>query len=297
MAGATGWTALEPIRAGANRSCEAPVAASGPAKASTAVTLADAGSPAAAEIVVCMHVPTTGASACAWIADANRSSVGVVKVAGTVISWSVSWSVPFWAQPWMTTIATTAVDHRPVRNGATAIKTARATDNTNNDESPALTGGAFTMQDWYNARMEKPLPTLEELQAEAASYVRGLQAKNDGATLITLSGELGAGKTSYAQGVAKAFGVIDHVTSPTFVLEKVYALVGKPGGFSRLVHIDAYRLKGGEELGPLGFDELMQDTGNLILLEWPERVADALPAPAVRITLKVEGEGRTISYG
>lgn len=142
----------------------------------------------------------------------------------------------------------------------------------------------------------KHLQSLEELQAEAASYIQGVQATEDGATLITLSGELGAGKTSFAQGVAKAFGIDEHVTSPTFVLEKIYTLPENPNGFTKLVHIDAYRLKGGSELAPLGFAELMQDPGNLILLEWPERVADALPH-ARTISLSVAGEGRTISYG
>ena len=145
--------------------------------------------------------------------------------------------------------------------------------------------------------METLLPTLESLQAEATSYIHTLSAKAEGATLITLSGELGAGKTSYAQGVAKGLGVDEHVTSPTFVLEKIYALPENQQGFKRLVHIDAYRLKSGAELDALAFDELLQDKENLILLEWPERVADRLPAADVAIQLRVEGDGRTISYG
>ncbi len=144
--------------------------------------------------------------------------------------------------------------------------------------------------------MATHLPNLEALQAEAASYIGRLSAKEDGATLVTLSGELGAGKTSFAQGVASALGITEHVTSPTFVLEKIYVLPQNMRGFSKLVHIDAYRLKGGSELAALGFQELLQDPGNLILLEWPERVADVLPHAAT-ISLAVEGEGRTISYG
>jgi tRNA threonylcarbamoyladenosine biosynthesis protein TsaE len=81
------------------------------------------------------------------------------------------------------------------------------------------------------------------------------------------------------------------------VLEKIYKLPeGKP--FKRLVHIDAYRLETGSDLAPLGFDELMRDTGNLILLEWPEKVSDALPTPTTRISFIVNPDGsRTISYG
>jgi tRNA threonylcarbamoyladenosine biosynthesis protein TsaE len=64
-----------------------------------------------------------------------------------------------------------------------------------------------------------------------------------------------------------------------------------------LIHIDAYRLESGSDLAPLDFDELLQDTGNLILLEWPEKVQDALPEPAVKISfITNQDSSRTISY-
>ncbi len=144
--------------------------------------------------------------------------------------------------------------------------------------------------------MERFLSNLDALTAEARVFARGLAPRERGATLVTLSGELGAGKTSFVQGIAAALGVPGSVTSPTFVLEKIYPILGAP--FSKLVHIDAYRLTGGDELRALGFDELMGDSRNLILLEWPEKVVDLLPAPAHRITLTVPEatDGRNISY-
>ena len=64
------------------------------------------------------------------------------------------------------------------------------------------------------------------------------------------------------------------------------------------MHIDAYRLEKGSELAPLGFDELLQDAGNLIVLEWPERVQETLPEPVVRITLRVVSDtARALTYG
>jgi tRNA A37 threonylcarbamoyladenosine biosynthesis protein TsaE len=67
--------------------------------------------------------------------------------------------------------------------------------------------------------------------------------------------------------------------------------------FKRLVHIDAYRLESGKDLATLGFDELIQNSDNLIMLEWPEIVADALPAPSIRISIVANPDGsRTISY-
>ena len=143
--------------------------------------------------------------------------------------------------------------------------------------------------------MEKDLPSLEALQAEAASFARSLTPKQGSATLVTLSGDLGAGKTSYTQGVARALGVTSAVTSPTFVLMKIYPLHDQ--AFTRLVHIDAYRLSGGKDLAPLGLTEIFADAGSLVLLEWPEQVADGLLKADHTVSLKVKGEGRTLIYG
>ncbi len=162
--------------------------------------------------------------------------------------------------------------------------------------------------------MEKFIQTLADLEAEAARFVNSLapsrrfvalSSAKRGATLITLSGELGAGKTAFTKAVAKACGVEEIVNSPTFVLEKIYPIrkleKSRSNGaglqFKRLIHIDAYRLEKGSELSPLGFDELMQDSSNLILLEWPERVVDALPVPTARLSFVALPDGsRKISY-
>jgi tRNA threonylcarbamoyladenosine biosynthesis protein TsaE len=139
------------------------------------------------------------------------------------------------------------------------------------------------------------LANLEELQAEAGRFSHSLVPSAMHATLITLSGELGAGKTSFTQGLAEALGVDESITSPTFVLEKIYDL---PEGkrYGRLVHIDAYRLEGETSLVPLGFDDLYADPQNLIVLEWPELVQSQLPKADVSLTLSVSGDGRDISY-
>ncbi len=144
--------------------------------------------------------------------------------------------------------------------------------------------------------MEKSVRTLVEFEAEAGRFAASL-APGERATFITLSGELGAGKTAFVKAVARRFGVEEIVNSPTFVLEKTYSL---PTGesFARLIHIDAYRLERGDDLAPLKLGELMRDPGNLIFLEWPEKVADALPRAAARITLTTRSDGsRILSYG
>lgn len=137
---------------------------------------------------------------------------------------------------------------------------------------------------------------LASLVQEANGLGVRLAPRPDRATLVLLSGELGAGKTTFTQALAASLGVTEPITSPTFVLEKVYALSNQV--FDRLVHIDAYRLHNGKDLFALGFDALMQDPKNLVVLEWPEQVADGLPAPDVRITLAViDDTTRTITYG
>lgn len=135
--------------------------------------------------------------------------------------------------------------------------------------------------------------SLEEFNEEAARFITELLPRPGNATVVTLSGELGAGKTTFVQAVAKALGVAESVTSPTFVLEKIYQLEGRE--FSHLIHIDAYRLKGAQELEALGWKELLADTGNLIVLEWPERVAETIPEDAIRIRFDIHGDERTIS--
>jgi len=115
----------------------------------------------------------------------------------------------------------------------------------------------------------------------------------DAATVVTLSGELGAGKTTFAQGIARALGVEETVSSPTFVIEKIYQLSGQR--FEKLIHIDAYRLKNQHELDVLGWKEIITEPKNLIVLEWPERVAEAIPENAIRIRFDIEGDTRIIS--
>jgi tRNA threonylcarbamoyl adenosine modification protein YjeE len=140
--------------------------------------------------------------------------------------------------------------------------------------------------------MKATTSSAEELRALAAKFAAELSPKTR-AVIVTLSGDLGAGKTTFAQAVAKALGVQEDVTSPTFVIEKIYQLRGQR--FDHLVHIDAYRLENPHELDVLGFKELLRDPKNLILLEWPERIAGSLPEDAVKVRFDIHGDERTIS--
>jgi tRNA threonylcarbamoyladenosine biosynthesis protein TsaE len=126
---------------------------------------------------------------------------------------------------------------------------------------------------------------LEEMHTIAADFAASLRPAEHGATVVGLYGDLGAGKTSFTQGLAAALGVGDRVASPTFVIEKIYELPVStaPAGFVHLIHIDAYRLDHSNELLHLGWRDICADPSNLILIEWPERVADIMP-PHTKIT-------------
>ena len=136
--------------------------------------------------------------------------------------------------------------------------------------------------------MEKQIHSIVELEAFAKELITNL-VPGETATLITLSGELGAGKTTLTQAFARELGITKTVTSPTFVLENLYELTDSL--FSTFIHIDAYRLTDPEELTALKFDELLDEPKNLIILEWPEKVAQALPTPTIAIGLIPHEDG------
>jgi tRNA threonylcarbamoyladenosine biosynthesis protein TsaE len=138
--------------------------------------------------------------------------------------------------------------------------------------------------------------SLEETRTLAGSFVKHVSATPQ-QVVYGFSGDLGSGKTAFTQAVAKELGVTEHVTSPTFVIQKSYPVDKKGFPFKTLIHIDAYRIENGEELRVLGFDRLFENPENLILIEWPERVKEVLPkeTPLLRFSF-VSDQVRTIEF-
>lgn len=115
------------------------------------------------------------------------------------------------------------------------------------------------------------------------------------AALITLTGDLGAGKTTFTQELAKHLGITEPVVSPTFVVMKSYKLDDNPY-FDQLVHIDAYRFEDVSEAEPLHLKELFKQPRTLICLEWPERIAEILPKEKIDVQISIkEGEEREVT--
>ena len=116
--------------------------------------------------------------------------------------------------------------------------------------------------------------SVEDTRALAAQ-VAGLARPGD---LIVLAGDLGTGKTAFAQGFAEGLGVDEPVTSPAFVLVRTYE------GRLPMVHLDVYRLDHMQELVDLGISELL-DEGAVTLVEWGDAVTPALPADFLEVRL------------
>jgi tRNA threonylcarbamoyladenosine biosynthesis protein TsaE len=119
--------------------------------------------------------------------------------------------------------------------------------------------------------------SLAETQKIAKELISTLKPHSSGARILALSGDLGSGKTTFAKAVASELGISsEEVTSPTFVIMKNYDVGGR-NHFKKLIHIDAYRLEKKVEIERLGWKELVSDYENLIVIEWPEHIKEAMP--------------------
>jgi tRNA threonylcarbamoyladenosine biosynthesis protein TsaE len=117
--------------------------------------------------------------------------------------------------------------------------------------------------------------TLPELLVEGEAIGRALPPRS----VVALEGELGAGKTTLAQAIARGLGVTQPATSPTYAL--VHHYQGRRGP---VFHLDCYRLRTPDEAADLDWEGLLRE-GDAVLVEWPERIGPWLPAPARRFRL------------
>ena len=119
---------------------------------------------------------------------------------------------------------------------------------------------------------------LEDLQAFAHNMLVRISAPApQHAFILALQGELGSGKTTFMQALARELGITESVKSPTYVLMKNYSI--SHNGFTKLVHIDAYRLEKPEEFQTLDPETFLKDPKALVCIEWPERAGGLLPTP------------------
>jgi tRNA threonylcarbamoyladenosine biosynthesis protein TsaE len=129
---------------------------------------------------------------------------------------------------------------------------------------------------------------LEDTSRCAADFLArllSLTSKPGSARVVALSGELGSGKTSFTQAIARELGIKAKVASPTFIIERIYKIPNHPV-LKRLIHIDAYRLDSVLELEQIGWADIIREPSSLILIEWPERVARVMPPDTHYINFK-----------
>lgn len=133
---------------------------------------------------------------------------------------------------------------------------------------------------------------LHEINTIALDIIKQVENQRhaDRATVVCLQGDLGAGKTTLVQAIARQLGIGHDIPSPTFVILKNYSIPERSGSdtarsFAHMVHIDAYRLNSSDDMMRLDWMSYVNDPGNLIIIEWPSIIADIIPDDAIRITL------------
>ena len=126
-------------------------------------------------------------------------------------------------------------------------------------------------------------------EIETENFAKNFASKLRGGEIILLSGDLGAGKTVFTRGIAKGLRIDEAITSPTFTIMNVYE------GDIDLYHVDAYRLKSGQEAFEAGITEFIGEKECVFCIEWWQNIADAICGKKIEIEIKyLEDEKRKI---
>lgn len=130
--------------------------------------------------------------------------------------------------------------------------------------------------------------TCESVSTQQTEQIAAaLGEKLEAGSFVSLTGDLGAGKTAFTRGLAKGLGASDRVLSPTFTIERVYSTGRLP-----LYHFDAYRLSDPDELHEIGFWDRVDMGDGVIVCEWADRLADLLPHPRTDVHIEVTSDGQ-----
>ena len=137
---------------------------------------------------------------------------------------------------------------------------------------------------------------VEEFLIDSPAAMRALGERvakelQAGDTLL-VNGDLGAGKTTLAQGIARGLGITEAVTSPTFTLVAEHLVHSRPNGIDRFYHLDLYRLDDPGDLESIGYDDYLSPVDGVSLIEWPERAGGWLPDRARIIEIGYAGPDR-----
>jgi tRNA threonylcarbamoyladenosine biosynthesis protein TsaE len=131
---------------------------------------------------------------------------------------------------------------------------------------------------------------LTKSEKQTFVLAKKIVSKLKGGEVICLMGDLGAGKTAFTKGLAQALKVKNIVTSPTFVLLKIYKVFKNKKGIKNLIHLDCYRLGHAEELFAIGWEEFLKKKDSLIVVEWADKIKSIMPADTVWLNFR-QGRG------
>ncbi|MDD5639840.1 MAG: tRNA (adenosine(37)-N6)-threonylcarbamoyltransferase complex ATPase subunit type 1 TsaE [Candidatus Pacebacteria bacterium] len=110
------------------------------------------------------------------------------------------------------------------------------------------------------------------------------------ALVVTLEGELGAGKTTFLKGFARGLGIKQNIQSPTFIIMNRFSLKRKK--YKNFFHLDCYRIENEKEMNCLDFEQIIKDKENIVCIEWGNKIAKILPKERIDIIFKVMGENK-----
>ncbi len=131
-------------------------------------------------------------------------------------------------------------------------------------------------------------------EKETANLAQKLAKQLKGGEIIALEGDLGAGKTTFTKSLAKNLGIKKTITSPTFVLMKVYNINNKEKKLNEFIHVDCYRLDEPQELFYLGIEEYLNDAQTIVVIEWADKIKKYLKKfkKIILLKIKIKGEQR-----
>jgi tRNA threonylcarbamoyladenosine biosynthesis protein TsaE len=135
-----------------------------------------------------------------------------------------------------------------------------------------------------------PLEIVTHSPSETAAIGEALAGCLREGDVLLLHGDLGAGKTTLAKGIASALGVEEVVSSPSFALVNEYD-TGLVAAVTRLYHLDLFRLQSEDDLASIGFDDFMAPADGITVVEWPERASAALPERFLLVEIESVGPG------
>lgn len=141
---------------------------------------------------------------------------------------------------------------------------------------------------WLLEIIKTMIKYISNSEQDTYKIAAKLSKKFKGGEIIALEGDLGAGKTTFTKGLAKAFNIKKNITSPTFVLMKIYPIPKTHYPLLNFVHVDCYRLDDPQELFYLGIEEYLNKNDTIVVIEWADKIKDYLKSFKKIVWLKIK---------